>query len=176
MERGAGSVNRPTAAACTRRRSSGGGSLQIFEGCFPHCWGNTNDVDRASNYCSGDHLPGLDASPSCARPFDTATNIVVTQQCSVNMHDRLQAPNISRRWPLRRNGGERRTLLLVARYADACNLIASNVDEVANKLAVLRTHCESRVETTTLSRRRPSIGSFSQVLEKTDLSLAEARH
>ena len=41
--------------------------------------------------------------------------------------------------------GERKALLLVARYGDACNLFAggvSGVDFVAGKLAVLREHCE----------------------------------
>lgn len=37
-------------------------------------------------------------------------------------------------------GGERKTLRLVARYADACNLFGS--DDVAHKLDVLRGHCE----------------------------------
>jgi F420-dependent oxidoreductase-like protein len=39
--------------------------------------------------------------------------------------------------------GERKTLRLVARYADACNLFASDVDEVAHKLEVLEGHCEA---------------------------------
>jgi F420-dependent oxidoreductase-like protein len=38
-------------------------------------------------------------------------------------------------------GGERKTLRLVARYADACNLFASSSDDVAHKLEVLRRHC-----------------------------------
>ena len=38
-------------------------------------------------------------------------------------------------------GGERRTLRLVARYADACNLFER--EDVAHKLAVLREHCEA---------------------------------
>lgn len=38
-------------------------------------------------------------------------------------------------------GGERKTLLLVARYADACNLFGTGADEVAHKLDVLRGHC-----------------------------------
>ncbi|MGE2738027.1 LLM class F420-dependent oxidoreductase [Mycolicibacterium vaccae] len=38
--------------------------------------------------------------------------------------------------------GERKTLRLVAQYADACNLIASSPDEVAHKLDVLRRHCD----------------------------------
>ncbi len=37
--------------------------------------------------------------------------------------------------------GERKTLRLVARYADACNLFASSPDEVAHKLEVLEAHC-----------------------------------
>ncbi len=38
-------------------------------------------------------------------------------------------------------GGERGTLRLVARHADACNLIAHDPATVARKLAVLRQHC-----------------------------------
>lgn len=37
--------------------------------------------------------------------------------------------------------GERKTLRLVARYADACNLFASSPDEVAHRLEVLERHC-----------------------------------
>jgi F420-dependent oxidoreductase-like protein len=43
-------------------------------------------------------------------------------------------------------GGERKTLLLVARYADACNLFAMPTEEglamLAHKLDVLKAHCE----------------------------------
>jgi F420-dependent oxidoreductase-like protein len=39
-------------------------------------------------------------------------------------------------------GGEKRTLLLVAQYADACNLFGSSVEDVKRKLDVLRRHCE----------------------------------
>ena len=38
--------------------------------------------------------------------------------------------------------GERKTLRLVARYADACNLFASDPAAVTAKLEVLRAHCE----------------------------------
>jgi F420-dependent oxidoreductase-like protein len=38
--------------------------------------------------------------------------------------------------------GERKTLRLVARYADACNLFAAEPDEVAHKLEVLDRHCQ----------------------------------
>jgi F420-dependent oxidoreductase-like protein len=37
--------------------------------------------------------------------------------------------------------GERKTLRLVAQYADACNLFATSPEEVAGKLAVLDGHC-----------------------------------
>lgn len=40
-------------------------------------------------------------------------------------------------------GGEKKTLQLVARYADACNLFTPSVDEVRHKLDVLRQHCEN---------------------------------
>ncbi|WP_377274460.1 LLM class F420-dependent oxidoreductase [Peterkaempfera sp. SMS 1(5)a] len=39
-------------------------------------------------------------------------------------------------------GGEKKTLRLVARYADACNLFASSRAEVVHKLAVLEQHCQ----------------------------------
>ncbi|MDQ2584929.1 LLM class F420-dependent oxidoreductase [Saccharothrix yanglingensis] len=38
--------------------------------------------------------------------------------------------------------GERKTLRLVARYADACNLLVAEPAEVAHKLDVLRRHCD----------------------------------
>jgi F420-dependent oxidoreductase-like protein len=38
-------------------------------------------------------------------------------------------------------GGEKKTLRLVAKYADACNLFGSSRDDVAHKLDVLREHC-----------------------------------
>jgi len=38
--------------------------------------------------------------------------------------------------------GERKTLRLVAQYADACNLFAAGVDEIRHKLDVLRRHCD----------------------------------
>jgi F420-dependent oxidoreductase-like protein len=57
--------------------------------------------------------------------------------------------------------GERKTLRLVARYGDACNLFASNVEEVAHKLDVLERHCDTEdrdpttVERTILYVRDP---------------------
>ncbi len=38
--------------------------------------------------------------------------------------------------------GERKTLRLVAQYADACNLFGESADVVAHKLDVLRRHCD----------------------------------
>jgi F420-dependent oxidoreductase-like protein len=38
--------------------------------------------------------------------------------------------------------GERRTLRLVARYADACNFLVLEPDEIRSKLEVLRRHCD----------------------------------
>ncbi|ALG11635.1 LLM class flavin-dependent oxidoreductase [Kibdelosporangium phytohabitans] len=41
-------------------------------------------------------------------------------------------------------GGERKTLRLVARYADECNLFFQlGLDEIRRKLDVLRVHCEA---------------------------------
>ena len=40
-------------------------------------------------------------------------------------------------------GGEKKTLRLVAQYADACNLFASSVEGVRHKLDVLRGHCDA---------------------------------
>jgi alkanesulfonate monooxygenase SsuD/methylene tetrahydromethanopterin reductase-like flavin-dependent oxidoreductase (luciferase family) len=39
--------------------------------------------------------------------------------------------------------GERKTLALVARYADACNLFATSPAEIAHKLEVLARHCDA---------------------------------
>jgi F420-dependent oxidoreductase-like protein len=40
-------------------------------------------------------------------------------------------------------GGERKTLRLVARYADACNVFGTGAQDVGRKLDVLRSHCEA---------------------------------
>jgi F420-dependent oxidoreductase-like protein len=39
-------------------------------------------------------------------------------------------------------GGEKKTLRLVAQYAQGCNIIASGPEEIAHKLEVLRGHCD----------------------------------
>jgi F420-dependent oxidoreductase-like protein len=69
-------------------------------------------------------------------------------------------------------GGEKKTLLLVARYADACNLFGTSPAEVSHKLDVLRAHCEAEgrdyeaIEKTVLMVALPP-------LEDTDAFLAE---
>ena len=59
------------------------------------------------------------------------------------------AETISRPQPVRGSipiliggGGERKTLRLVAQYADAANLLATDVETVAHKIDVLRRHCD----------------------------------
>lgn len=69
--------------------------------------------------------------------------------------------------------GEKKTLLLVARYADACNLFGTpqGADEVARKLDVLRGHCAAEgrdyatIEKTVVAHTSP--------LDDTDGFLAE---
>ena len=40
-------------------------------------------------------------------------------------------------------GGELKTLRLVARYADACNVFGTDPEKLRHKFDVLRAHCES---------------------------------
>jgi F420-dependent oxidoreductase-like protein len=40
-------------------------------------------------------------------------------------------------------GGEKKTLRLVAQYADACNLFATTPEEIKRKLDILRGHCDA---------------------------------
>src|ERR1700742_3530730 len=59
-------------------------------------------------------------------------------------------------------GGEKKTLRLVAKYADSCNLFASSTDDVAHMLDVLRGHCDAEgrdydaIEKTIIGRVDPS--------------------
>ena len=59
-------------------------------------------------------------------------------------------------------GGERKTLRLVAQYADACNLFSVGVDGVRHKLDVLRRHCDDvgrdydEIEKTWMARGNPT--------------------
>lgn len=65
--------------------------------------------------------------------------------------------------------GERKTLRLVAQYADACNIIGG-ADDVARKLDVLRRHCDSvgrdpnEIEVTAMYRDLPRGASVDQVV------------
>jgi F420-dependent oxidoreductase-like protein len=69
--------------------------------------------------------------------------------------------------------GEQKTLRLVARYADACNLFGAPPPDIARKLDVLRRHCETegrdyeRIAKTVLAQRPP--------LEDVDAFLDEVR-
>ena len=69
-------------------------------------------------------------------------------------------------------GGERKTLLLVARYADACNLFGRDVAAFRRKLAVLREHCATigrpyeEIERTTLVSVDPSTESTEEIVER----------
>jgi F420-dependent oxidoreductase-like protein len=59
-------------------------------------------------------------------------------------------------------GGEKKTLRLVAQYADACNIFEMAPAEIERKLGILREHCErvdrdyAEIERTTLGRLRLS--------------------
>jgi F420-dependent oxidoreductase-like protein len=69
-------------------------------------------------------------------------------------------------------GGERRTLRLVARYADACNILVPDPGESRRKLDALRRHCDevgrdyAEIETTSLLETdlRPGHGSVGSVI------------
>ena len=75
-------------------------------------------------------------------------------------------------------GGEKKTLRMVAQYADACNLFEFAPAEVARKLGVLRDHCQAvgrdyaEIEKTTLGNlnvSRNGVGpstTVSQVLDR----------
>jgi F420-dependent oxidoreductase-like protein len=70
-----------------------------------------------------------------------------------------QPPALSRPHPpiLIGGSGEKKTLRLVARYADACNLFGADLGELERKLEILRRHCDEvgrdydAIEKTTLN-------------------------
>jgi len=68
-------------------------------------------------------------------------------------------------------GGEKKTLRLVAKYADACNLFGSSVADVQHKLDVLRGHCDAEgrdydaIEKTITGQVDPS-GDVSEFLKQ----------
>ncbi|HSI99666.1 MAG TPA: LLM class F420-dependent oxidoreductase [Patescibacteria group bacterium] len=75
-------------------------------------------------------------------------------------------------------GGERKTLLLVARYADACNLYGRDVEAFRRKLEVLREHCAAigrpydEIERTTLVSVDPSTDSTDEIVERFGVLIA----
>ncbi len=86
-------------------------------------------------------------------------------------------------------GGERRTLRLVARYADATNIFGTDPETLAHKFAVLRQHCEAvgrdyaSIERTLLTRFAVTAGGAArpqapaQVVERLALAAeAGAQH
>jgi F420-dependent oxidoreductase-like protein len=70
-------------------------------------------------------------------------------------------------------GGERKTLRLVARYGDACNLMGPP-DEVAHKVQVLQRHCAdvgrdpTEIEVTAMFRDLPPEPTVDDVLRKAE--------
>jgi F420-dependent oxidoreductase-like protein len=83
-------------------------------------------------------------------------------------------PPISRPHPpiLVGGGGERKTLLLAARYADACNVFATSPADVAHKLDVLRSHCDA--EGRDYDRIRKTVLAVRPVLADLDAFVAAA--
>jgi F420-dependent oxidoreductase-like protein len=81
-------------------------------------------------------------------------------------------PPVSRPRPsiLIGGSGERKTLRLVARYADACNLFAESPEIVAHKLEVLARHCDA--EGRDYDAIDKTILSFAQPLDDPDAFLA----
>ncbi|MEU8263024.1 LLM class F420-dependent oxidoreductase [Micromonospora sp. NPDC048999] len=81
-------------------------------------------------------------------------------------------------------GGEKKTLRLVARYADACNLFGNSPSEVAHKLDVLRKHCAAEgrdydgIEKTVMVMRPPLAdvdGWVAEVAEYAALGVTEVQ-
>ena len=69
-------------------------------------------------------------------------------------------------------GGEKKTLRLAARYADACNVFGSSPDDVAHKLDVLRSHCDA--EGRDDDRIRKTVLAVRPVLADVDAFVAAA--
>lgn len=67
--------------------------------------------------------------------------------------------------------GERKTLRLVAKYADACNLFASSPADIAHKLEVLTRHCDT--EGRDPASIDKTILAMSNPLEDTDAFIAQ---
>ncbi|GAB2737938.1 LLM class F420-dependent oxidoreductase [Kitasatospora kifunensis] len=70
--------------------------------------------------------------------------------------------------------GEKKTLRLVAQYADACNLFGTSIEEVSHKLDVLRAHCAdvgrdyAAIEKTVMWSRRPALSELDTFLTEAE--------
>lgn len=78
--------------------------------------------------------------------------------------------------------GEKKTLRLVAQYADATNLIAQDADTVIHKLAVLREHCDAvgrdyeTVERTAQYRLQPGFDADEVLRDAASFAAAGIQH
>lgn len=93
----------------------------------------------------------------CRRMFDGDDSRYAGKHFSLERPLNVPAP--LRRTPILIGGsGPKKTLRLVAKYADACNLFDAGPDAMAARLAILRGHCDDvgrdprEIEVTALSR------------------------
>jgi F420-dependent oxidoreductase-like protein len=96
---------------------------------FPALSERFERLEEALQICK--QMWSSDEGPYAGKHYQLAETICVPQP--------LQQPGP----PIMVGGsGERKTLRLVAQYADACNLFATTPQEIAHKLEVLARHCD----------------------------------
>ncbi|MDP3710862.1 MAG: LLM class F420-dependent oxidoreductase [Mycobacteriales bacterium] len=93
---------------------------------FPPLAERFERLEEALQVCA--QMWGPDDGPYAGTHYDLAETVCVPAP--------LHRPRV-----LVGGSGERKTLRLVAQYADACNLFATDIAEVAHKLEVLDRHC-----------------------------------